>query len=136
MITLLDTNVLIDVFGSDPQFGLKSADGLRQCLKEGALQACEVVWTETASMFPSQAQFLASMTKLGVEFSPINQESALLAAESWKVYIQSGGIKRQRVAADFLIGAHAMNQGGRLLTRDRGFFRTYFQGLTVIDPSI
>jgi len=40
------------------------------------------------------------------------------------------------VAADFLIGAHALRQADRLLTRDHGFYRTCFNGLRVLDPSL
>jgi hypothetical protein len=39
------------------------------------------------------------------------------------------------VIADFLVGAHALEQADRLLTRDRGFHRSAFGGLVIVDPS-
>jgi hypothetical protein len=34
MITAVDTNVLLDVFGADPEFGQRSAEALRACQTE------------------------------------------------------------------------------------------------------
>ena len=39
-----------------------------------------------------------------------------------------------RIAADFLIGGHAAAQAERLLTRDLGFYKTYFKGVAVVSP--
>lgn|SRR3989338_450710 len=136
MITLLDTNVLIDIFVVDPTFYHASSEALRKCLQEGSLRACEVVWAETAARFVDQSRFRDAMETLGIEFSPMDQDSAILAGVLWQNYFNSGGKKRERVAADFLIGAHAKNHGDRLLTRDKGFFRDYFKGLTVIVPGM
>jgi len=133
VITAVDTNVLLDVFGADTKFGRASAAALKQCIGEGAIVACEVVWAETAAAFSSHLQFLEAMEALGVVYSPMDQESAFQAGTAWRAYRAKGG-KRERVAADFLIGAHALVQCERLLTRDRGFYRSSFAGLKVLEP--
>ena len=134
MITAVDTSVLIDVFGADPSFGARSADALRRCLNEGALVACGVVWGETRAAFSSDAEFLRAVQTVGVGFSPATEQAATLAGAAWKKYRAAGG-KRERVIADFVIGAHAVSQCDRLLTRDRGYYKRCFGGLVVVDPS-
>jgi predicted nucleic acid-binding protein len=75
------------------------------------------------------------MDRLTIEFSPLDRQSCLYAGNAWKEYRKAGG-SRQRMIADFLIGAHALGHASRLLTRDRGFYRKYFPGLAVLDPTI
>src|SRR5688572_26990513 len=134
MITMVDTNILLDIFGADKAFGLASSETLRKCLKEGAVLACEVVWAETATAFPHPKTCKEMMETLSIEFSPMTEEAALFSAKVWHLYRKEGG-RRERVVADFLIGAHALVQGNRLLTRDRGFYRKYFKALKIIDPT-
>jgi predicted nucleic acid-binding protein len=135
VITAIDTNILIDIFGSDPKFGKASAQAVRTCLQEGSIHACEIVLIETASVFPKYDAFLSAMQTLGIEFSAVQKDTVPIAAKAWHKYRKMGG-KRDRVVADFLIGAHAMTQSDRLLTRDRGFYRHYFHSLTIIDPQV
>ena len=134
MITAIDTNILIDIFIADPKFGNHSAQALRRCMQEGTVYACEIVWVETAIVFSDHQAFLKSIHTLKVEYSAITQETASATTFAWRKYRKSGG-KRERVVADFLIGAHALTQCDRLLTRDRGFYRNYFDDLLVLDPS-
>ena len=133
MITAVDTNVLLDVFGADLKFSRASSDALRRCLREGALVASEVVWAEAATVFGDARRFRDAMHKLPASFSPMTEEAAIKAAEAWRGY-RTGGGPRDRIAADFLIGAHALVAADRLLTCDRGFYRRHFVGLRVLDP--
>ncbi|MGO9267166.1 MAG: type II toxin-antitoxin system VapC family toxin [Candidatus Binataceae bacterium] len=134
MITAVDTNVLLDVFGDDPNFAPASAEALRRCLREGALVASEVVWAETATVFGEIERFRDAMHKLATSFLPMTDDAAIKAAQAWRRYRTAGG-PRDRIVADFLIGAHALVAADRLLTRDRGFYRRYFAGLRIIDPT-
>lgn len=134
MITAVDTSVLVDVFNADPEFGPGSRVALQSCLMEGRLVASEVVWAEMAAAFPSSSTAEAAMERLGVEFGTMERKAALVASDAWRAYRSRGG-RRERVVADFLIGAHALVHADRLLTRDRGFYRTYFTRLKVLDPA-
>ena len=92
------------------------------------------MWAEVATFFDSTAAASGAMDRLGVEFDPMTQPAAMQASESWRNYRRRDG-RRDRVIPDFLIGAHALTQAERLLTRDRGFYRTYFSRLRLIDPA-
>ncbi|MFZ0963023.1 MAG: type II toxin-antitoxin system VapC family toxin [Terriglobia bacterium] len=134
MITAVDTSVLLDFLNHDPEFGTASRDALRFCAGEGPLLACDVVWAEIAGCFPSISACRETLRELEIEFSPVQPEAAFQAGLAWKAYRQRGGA-RSRVAADFLIGAHALSQADRLLTRDRGFYRSCFKRLRIVDPT-
>jgi len=64
----------------------------------------------------------------------MDELSARRAAAAWGEYRRRGG-PRSRIVSDFLVGAHALEQADRLLTRDRGFYRTAFEDLTILDPT-
>ena len=134
MITAVDTNVLIDVLRPDPAFGPASAAALRAAIQRGGLIACEVVWAEVGSRFATPSATQDALGRLGVGFSALEEADALVAGAMMAEYRRRGG-SRDRVAADFLVGAHARGKADRLLTRDRGFFRSYFADLDIVDPA-
>lgn len=135
MITAVDSSVLIDILGADPQFGPASLAAARRCRQEGILIACNVVWAEVIAAFPDTTKTEAALMRIPLEYSPIVQASANRAGVGWRAYRRRGG-PRDRIVADFLVGAHAIEQADRLLTRDRGFQKAAFAGLTtIIDPS-
>ena len=133
MITAIDTNVLVDFIGNDSEFGGPSRVALGRCRDEGAVVVCEVVWAETAAGVDSPAELRERLTRAGIGFDAMNVESAERAGVAWRRYRRRGGA-RTRLVADFLIGAHAQRQADRLLTRDRGFYRSYFPDLVLVDP--
>jgi len=87
-----------------------------------------------SATFPETARFVAAMDRLGIRFVPLHGDAAAGSGARWRQYREQGG-SRERVVADLLVGAHAAHQADRLLTRDRGFFRRYFDDLMVLDPS-
>jgi predicted nucleic acid-binding protein len=134
VITAVDSNVLLDFLNRDPEFGTAARDALRSAAGHGRLLACDVVWAEIAGCFPSSSACRDTLRDLEIEFSPIQPEVAFEAGLAWRSYRLRGG-SRTRVAADFLIGAHAAIQADRLLTRDHGFYRSHFKRLAILDPS-
>jgi len=134
VITAVDTNILVDIFTDDKTYSDRSSAALEQSIRQGRIVVCEVVWAETCALFPNDIDFEQAMDTLGIELTSMNKDCARRAGSVWRQYRKNGG-KRTRMIADFMIGAHALMQCDRLLTRDRGFFRKYFAKLEVFDPS-
>jgi predicted nucleic acid-binding protein len=66
-------------------------------------------------------------------FENIPFDAALIAGWAHREYRSRGG-RREQTLPDFLIGAHAVVSGYRLLTRDPKRYRTYFPDLEIIAP--
>ena len=134
MITAVDSAILIDIVGADATFGRASLTALSDAQMAGGVVASEVVWSEAGAGFEELEAFRGAMDDMGVRFSALSVESAETAGRAWRAY-RAGGGPRTRIISDFLVGAHALIQADRLLTRDRGFYRRYFSDLVLVDPS-
>ncbi len=128
MITALDTNVLLDVFLPDKVYLNSSSELLRQAYDDGALVICRLVYAELVPQFVDRVKLDQALTQLNVQISPLDDEVAFLAGTKWLEYRSAGG-SRERIISDFIIGAHALQRTDRFLTRDRGFYKTYFPNL-------
>ena len=130
--TLIDTNILIDVWGSPRPWTGWAQDALVRCREEGTLLVNAIVWSEIApSMEADRLAAYVDELDIGRENLPFG--AAYEAGLAHARYRQAGGT-RERTLPDFLIGAHARHGGHRLLTRDAGRYRKYFPDLSIISP--
>lgn len=128
MITAVDANVLLDIFIAGDRHGPQSKERLVAAYDAGAIVVSDVVYAELVPSFRDRAALDSALQELGATLSPIDSSIAYEAGLRWKRYRAVGG-PRNRIIADFLIGAHAMAVADVFLTRDRGFFSTYFPEL-------
>ena len=132
MITAVDSSVLLDVLCGDSRQSEKSGKVLRASLAAGRLIICECVVAEVRPAL-SEKLFEEFVADWEIHYVPSSLESATLAGKLFQAHLKRGG-RGGRVIPDFLIGAHAKMHADRLLARDRGYLRDYFQGLRVINP--
>ena len=130
MATAADTNILLDVFITDSVHTLDSGEALRVARQRGPLLVCDVVYAEPVLQFESRDALDAALHSVGATVSPIDTDIAYTAGLRWGQYRRAGG-PRTRILADFLIGAHAIAAAETFLSRDRGFYSTYFPELQV-----
>ena len=128
MITAVDTSVLVDVFIDDAPDHDRSEERLRIALQYGPVIACDIVYAELVPSFDDRSALDRALGEVGVRLSPVDSSIAYEAGLRWMRYRRAGG-PRERIMADFLIGAHAVAEAESLLTRDRGFYGTYFPEL-------
>ena len=128
MVSVIDTNILLDIFLPDPLHGESSLKLLETVYQQGSLVICDIVYSELVPQFKEKKLLDESLEKIGINIISSNTVTLYQAGQLWFQYrkVQKG---KDRIIPDFIIGAFAMNQGDRLITRDREFYHDYFQGL-------
>ncbi len=132
MKTAVDSSVLFDIVKGAPG-AAQAQTALETALASGSLCACAVVFAELGRYFTRDSALLEFLSDCHIDHDPMSLDTAVGAARIMRTYARNAG-PRERVAPDFLIGAHAMHQADALLTTDGAFFRHYFKGLTVVTP--
>lgn len=131
-ITAVDSSLLISIWEGQVD-AVACADLLERCKEGGALVICEAAAAEVAAYFDSAEELEAGLGRLSIALVSSTFETAFTAGQIHRRYRRSGGT-REKMIADFMIGAHALHQADRLAAADRGYLRAYFQDLTVLQP--
>ncbi len=127
-MTLVDTNVLLDVLLKGARHGDDSERRLGAALRAGPLFVNDVIAAELAPLFSEETELWHVLASAQIQHAPFPRSAVYVAGHAFLRYRRSGGA-RQRIMPDFMIGAHAVVSGAQLLTRDRGFYRSRFPTL-------
>jgi predicted nucleic acid-binding protein len=131
--TLVDSNVLIDVFAGRSRWTEWSVRELTRAGDEGPVFLNQIVYAEISVGFATVEECEWAVEAQGIERIPLPWPSAFVAGRAFTDYRRRGGARRSPLP-DFFIGAHAAVEGLRLLTRDPARYRTYFPTIELITP--
>lgn len=132
-MTLVDSNVLLDLVTDDPNWSEWSLAHLEEAALAGPVFINDIVYAETSIRYDRMEDLDAMLAETMIEIAPTPRSALFLAGKAFRRYRSAGGA-RSGVLPDFFIGAHAAVEGWPLLTRDAGRYRSYFPRLTLIAP--
>jgi predicted nucleic acid-binding protein len=130
--TLVDSNVLLDVFTEDPRWSQWSESQLADAFDRGPAVINPIIYAEISVRF-ERIEELERALPPELEREGLPWEAAFLAGKSFLEYRRRGGERRSPLP-DFYIGAHAAITERALLTRDPSRYRLLFPRLVLIAP--
>jgi hypothetical protein len=133
----VDTNVFIALMGNEPVANQLAKVSLGQAVASGPVCACGAVFSELLGLPGRNAEVLRRFFDaigVGIEWT-MEEVDGIAAGTAYQGYVArrragAGGLPR-RMAADFLIGAHALVRGYTLLTADRRLYHAAFPALPI-----
>jgi len=130
---LVDTNVLVDLLESDPDWADWSIAQLQAQSKVHRLAINPIIYAELSLTFSTVEALDQVLDGMELRLLEIPKPALFLAGKAFVQYRRRGGAKTN-VLGDFFIGAHAAVSGLPLLTRDTGRYRTYFPSVKLLAP--
>ena len=132
-MTLVDTNVLLDVLTDDRKFASWSIRELDAASLRGSLAINDIVYAELSVRFATIEAVDAVVAEMGLARMAMPLAALFLAGKVFQRYRAAGGT-RNGVLSDLFIGAHAAVLGCPLLSRDAGRYRSYFPAIDLVTP--
>ena len=137
MTTAVDTNVMIALWDKDSALSLAAQKALDAAFNRGTLVAAAPVFAELLAAPGRSETFVGSFfeeTGITVDWE-LPEQIWRSAGRAFQAYAERRRRQRdrgaRRILADFLIGAHALRNGCRLLTLDDRLYRTAFPKLSI-----
>lgn len=136
MTTAVDTNVIVSLWDPDPAQSNAARSALEAASARGGLVICAPVFAELMAAPGRTERFLDSFvanTGLYVDWT-LREAVWRTAGRAFQAYAarrKKHGSPR-RILADFLIGAHALEGGHRLLTLDDHLYSIAFSTLALV----
>ncbi|WP_027582837.1 type II toxin-antitoxin system VapC family toxin [Bradyrhizobium sp. Ai1a-2] len=133
-MTLVDSNVLLDLATDDANWADWSQAQLEHAASAGPLLINNVIYAEISIRYRTIEAVDAALRDLKLELAEIPRAALFLAGKAYIQYRAAGG-NRTGVLSDFFIGAHAAVEQLPLLTRDTRRYRSYFPTVVLIAPN-
>ena len=133
MITAVDSSVLWAIFNEEKTAN-QWTETLAYAASEGTLVVSPVAFAEMAHAENDVTSLINRLARFSITYDKMSPESAYLGGLIFKRYRKAGG-PRNNMIPDFIIAAHAMVQADRLAAIDRGYLRTWFSDLNLLQPS-
>jgi predicted nucleic acid-binding protein len=130
---LVDSNVILDVATSDPNWSTWSSAALQHEADRSVLVINALIYVEVSVGFDAIEPLEEALPRELYRRDPLPFEAGFLAGKAFAAYRRRGGSRRSPLP-DFYIGAHAAVAGYRLLTRDATRYRAYFPTVELIAP--
>lgn len=130
---LVDSNVILDVFLDDSQWGNWSESMLEEYSNQTQLYINPIIYSEISIGFKKIEELEYSISEAGFQLTEIPKEALFLAGKTFIKYKRRKGVKDSPLP-DFFIGAQAAVLGLDLLTRDVSRYRSYFPTVKLIAP--
>lgn len=137
MTTAIDSNILIALWNEDDALNTLARSALDAALSRGTLVIAAPVFAELLAAPSRNEAFLDSFCReTGIQVDwDLGEPIWRLAGRAFQQYVARRRSNRdsgpRRILADFVIGAHAMQNGFRLLTLDDRLYRAAFSRLAI-----